>query len=150
MNINGIAHIALNVSNLKVSKKFYDIILSNLGLKLIHSSKKSFYYVGGKTGILIQQANINNKRKNNYFSQDNIGLHHFCFRMRSVEAIDKFYLLLVNINANIIRGPISGSWVKGYYYIVFEDPDGIRLEVNYVPKKGVFEKYNSFNPSGDY
>ena len=150
MNINGIAHIALNVSNLKLSKIFYDNILSNLGLKLIHSSEKSFYYVGGKTGILIQQANIDNKNVNNNFSQDNIGLHHFCFRMRSVEAIDRFYLLLVNIKANIIRGPISGSWVKGYYYIVFEDPDGIRLEVNYVPKKGVFEKDNSFNPSGDY
>ena len=25
----------------------------------------------------------------------------------------------------------------GYYCIVFEDPDGIRLEVNYVPGKGL-------------
>ena len=150
MDINGIAHIALNVSNLKTSKLFYDNILPSLGLKLIHSSKKSFYYVGGKTGILIQQANIDNKKRNYFFSQDNIGLHHFCFRMRSADSIDKFYLLLVSIKAHIIRGPINGSWVKGYYYIVFEDPDGIRLEVNYVPKKGVFEKNNFFNPSGDY
>ena len=57
MNINGIAHIALNVSDLKKSKLFYDKILTNMGLSLIHSSNKSFYYVGGKTGILIQQAN---------------------------------------------------------------------------------------------
>ena len=32
----------------------------------------------------------------------------------------------------------------------FEDPDGIRLEVNYVPNKGIFEKNAKFNPSGDY
>ena len=57
MNINGIAHIALNVSDLKKSKLFYDKILTDMGLTLIHSSNKSFYYVGGKTGILIQQAN---------------------------------------------------------------------------------------------
>ena len=149
MDINGIAHIALNVSNLKISQLFYDNILLSLGLKLIHSSKKSFYYFSWKTGILIQQAKNDNKRRK-FFSQDNIGLHHFCFRMRSIDSIDKFYLLLVNIKANIIRGPINGSWVKGYYYIVFEDPDGIRLEVNYVPKKGIFEKNNFFNPSGDY
>ena len=48
MNINGIAHIALNVSDLKKSKLFYDKILTNMGLTLIHSSNKSFYYVGGK------------------------------------------------------------------------------------------------------
>ena len=151
MNINGIAHIALNVNDLARSKLFYDNILPKLGLKLIHASNKSFYYVGGKTGLLIQQAknNLINKKKSS-FSQDNIGLHHFCFRMRSKEAIDEFYLVLIESKTRIIRGPISGNWVSGYYYIVFEDPDGIRLEVNYVPKKGIFERNAIFNPSGDY
>ena len=149
MNINGIAHIALNVSDLKKSKLFYDKILTNMGLSLIHSSKKSIYNVGGKTGILIQQANVD-IIKNIKFSQNNLGLHHFCFRMRSKEDIEQFYFLLKKIKANIIRGPINGNWVKGYYYIVFEDPDGIRLEVNYVPNKGIFEKNAKFNPSGDY
>ena len=37
-----------------------------------------------------------------------------------------------------------------YYYLLFEDIDGIRLEINYVPKKGVFEKNVKFNPAGDY
>ena len=120
-----------------------------MGLSLIHSSNKSFYYVGGKTGILIQQANAD-KIKKFKFSQDNLGLHHFCFRMKSKEDIEQFYFLLKKIKANIIRGPMNGNWVKGYYYIVFEDPDGIRLEVNYVPNKGVFEKNAKFNPSGDY
>ena len=67
--------------------------------------------------------------KKGIFFQNNIELYHFCFRMRSIDSIDKFYLLLVNIKANIIRGLINGSWVKGYYYIVFEDPDGISLKL---------------------
>lgn len=33
-------------------------------------------------------------------------------------------------------GPEEGSWVPGYYSILFEDPDGIRLELNHVPGKG--------------
>ncbi len=150
MHINGIAHIALNVINIRESFAFYSKIMPQLGLTLIHNSKKSFYYVGGKTGILIQQANINSKSKNFKFSQDNLGLHHFCFRMRSIEDIQEFYYFLKDIKANIIRGPMNGNWVKGYYYLVFEDPDGIRLEVNYVPDKGIFEENAKFNPSGNY
>ena len=54
------------------------------------------------------------------------------------------------MNGNIIRGPMQGSWAPGYFYILFEDPDKIRLEVNYVPDKGVLKKNIKFNPSNDY
>jgi len=39
----------------------------------------------------------------------------------------------------IVRPPSEGSWAPGYYSILFEDPDGIRLEVNFVPGKGHLE-----------
>ena len=150
MHINGIAHIALNVSNIKKSKLFYDEILPCLGMKLIHNSKKSFYYIGGRTGILIQQMTKESLVDNKNFSQNNVGLHHLCFRMKSKSAIDSFYKVILNVKCNIIRGPLSGDWAPGYYYLLFEDPDNIRLEVNYVPDKGVFENHVKFNPSDDY
>ena len=31
----------------------------------------------------------------------------------------------------------TGAWAPGYYSVLFEDPDGIRLEVNHVPGKGL-------------
>ena len=39
---------------------------------------------------------------------------------------------------------------KNLTNIVFVYSFGIRLEVNYVPNKGIFEKNAKFNPSGDY
>ena len=144
---NGIAHIALNVSDLGKSKDFYEQLLPFLGMSLIHESNKSFYYIGARTGILIQK--INNKKYNS-FSQNNIGLHHFCFRAKSKDDINLVHKKLIEMRANIIRGPLKGNWVEGYYYILFEDPDKIRLEVNFVPDKGVFRKGEKFNPSGDY
>jgi hypothetical protein len=39
----------------------------------------------------------------------------------------------------IVRAPTEGSWAPGYYSLLFEDPDGIRLEVNFVPGKGHLE-----------
>ncbi len=28
-------------------------------------------------------------------------------------------------------------WVPGYYFLLFEDPDGIRLKLNHVPRTGL-------------
>ena len=54
------------------------------------------------------------------------------------------------MNATITRGPIEGSWAPGYYYILFEDPHGIKIEVNYIPGEGIFAKDTQFNSNNDY
>ena len=45
--------------------------------------------------------------------------------------MDRCAALLKEMNATIVRGPMQGSWA------LFEDPDGIRLEVNLVPDAGL-------------
>ena len=109
---------------------------------------KSIYHVGARTGIMIQQIDENMVSAN--FNQNNIGLHHFCFRARERKDIDLLGSKLREMKAEIIRGPMEGNWAPGYYYILFEDPDGIRLEVNYVPGAGVLDKNNKFNSNKDY
>tara|TARA_B100000686_G_C16050892_1_gene599884 strand:- start:102 stop:554 length:453 start_codon:yes stop_codon:yes gene_type:complete len=148
LDINGIAHIALSVKDLNQSKPFYKELLPFLGLKLIHDGEESCYHVGSRTGILIQQ--INTQDNSNSFSQNNIGLHHLCFRARSKEDINKLANKLLSMEAYIVRGPIEGPWAPGYYYILFEDPDGIRLEVNFVPGQGLLDENNKFNANNDY
>jgi hypothetical protein len=46
------------------------------------------------------------------------------------------------------RGKALGP--PGYYYVLFEDPDGIRLEVNFVPGAGVLADGTQFNPTTGY
>jgi hypothetical protein len=41
-----------------------------------------------------------------------------------------------SMEATIVRGPMEGSWALGYYYVLFADADGIRLEVNFVVDRG--------------
>ncbi len=148
LNINGIAHIALSVKNISKSKVFYNTLLPFLGLTQVHEGDKSIYHVGARTGIMIQQIDENMDSVN--FNQNNIGLHHFCFRARERKDIDLLGNKLKEMNAVIVRGPMEGNWAPGYYYILFEDPDGIRLEVNYVPGAGVLDKNNKFNSNRDY
>ena len=54
------------------------------------------------------------------------------------------------MGATIIRAPAQGTWAPGYYSVLFEDPDGIRLEVNHVPGAGVLAPGAVFNPEDGY
>ena len=38
-----------------------------------------------------------------------------------------------------MHGPQEDAFAPGYYSVLFEDPDGIRLELNHVPGRGLFD-----------
>ena len=61
----------------------------------------------------------------------------FACRARSREDVDAAADKVRAIGGHIDRGPMEGDFAPGYYFFVFEDPDGIRLEVNFVPGKGL-------------
>ena len=71
------------------------------------------------------------------FEQKRVGLHHLCFRARERADIDELHVFLGTLGTKIIRAPREDQWAPGYYSILFEDPDGIRLELNHVPGKGL-------------
>ena len=119
--INGIAHIQLTVTDLSKSIPFYRRLLTGIGLTLVNDTPRNLYGVGGRTGIEQRQP----------------GLHHFCFRARSREDVDEIYDLAVEIGAKIVHGPQEDGFAPGYYSVLFEDPDGIRIEANHVPGKGL-------------
>jgi catechol 2,3-dioxygenase-like lactoylglutathione lyase family enzyme len=66
-------------------------------------------------------------------------LHHLCLRARGREDVDAVYKFLLGIGATIVHPPDEGAWASGYYSVLFEDPDGIRIEVNHIPGKGLLE-----------
>ncbi|KRX04170.1 hypothetical protein PPERSA_11294 [Pseudocohnilembus persalinus] len=141
MNINGIAHIILSVNNVQKSKLFYEPLLTYMGMKKVKDEKQFLYFVGGRTAIGLEQRNIlTNEDYQITENQQNVGLHHFCLRAKSREDVDKAYQKVKTLpNANIVQSPIEKQWAPGYYYTLFEDPDGIRIEVNFVPGKGLLE-----------
>jgi catechol 2,3-dioxygenase-like lactoylglutathione lyase family enzyme len=75
------------------------------------------------------------------FAQWRAGLHHVCFRVRSPEDIDRLFPFLQELTetegGKIVQGPKDGPWAPGYRSILIEDPDGIRIEFNFVQGKGL-------------
>ena len=137
MEINGIAHIILTTADFARARAFYGRLLPFLGLLPLVDSDEYYYCIGGRTGVGIRPSHAPHRGER--FSQERVGLHHFCFRARSREDVDALHALLLALEAKVVHGPEDGPWAPGYYSVLFEDPDGIRLEVNHVPGKGVFD-----------
>ena len=135
MEINGVAHTFLTVSRFEVCRPFYEKLLAFLGLTPILQTDQMLYYVGGRTAVGVVQAE--ERYRDERFAQFRVGLHHLCFRARSREDVDEVYRFLLELGATIVHPPEEGPWAPGYYSVLFEDPDGIRLEVNFVPGKGL-------------
>lgn len=135
VELNGIAHIQLTVSDLETSIPFYRALLPKLGLTLVNDTETSVYGVGQRTGIVISAADPDLAKDG--FNQRRPGLHHFCFRTRSRDDVDKVHQIAVELGAHIVHGPQEDGFAPGYYSVLFEDPDGIRIEANHVPGQGL-------------
>ena len=148
IQINGMAHVILTVSSFERALDFYGRVLPFLGLQPVFTGDSFAYWVGGRTALGIQRCE--DAQRGERFVQLRVGLHHLCFRARSREDIDRTAEFLREIGATIVRGPLAGNWAPGYYYVLFEDPDGIRVELCHVPGAGVLADDVDFNPSGTY
>lgn len=148
IEINGVAHVILTVSEWERCRDFYEALLPFLGLKPAFQGQDMIYYVGGRTAVGVGRCE--EQYATERFVQNRVGLHHVCFRARSRADVEKVYAFLQERQAKIVHPPEEGPWAPGYYSVLFEDPVGTRLEVNYVPGKGIFAEGASFNPAGDY
>ena len=148
ISVNGMAHIVINVSEWDVCKPFYKKIMPFLGLEQVFDGDEYIYFVGGRTAVGVNKCQ--SKYENERFVQQKIGLHHFCLRGKSREDIDSIYDYLLRIEAKVVEKPRAGEWAPGYYFVLFEDPIGTRIEVNYVPGKGVLETGVGFTPGEHY
>jgi hypothetical protein len=105
-------------------------------MKTLIKGEGIVYCIGSRTGILVRGAPP--EKRDRAFDQDRPGLHHLCFRARErgdVDAIHRF--VTEELGAKIVHAPEeSPQFAPGYYSLLFEDPDGIRVEVNHVPGKG--------------
>ena len=135
MEMNSIAHIQLTVNDYPACRAFYRQLFGKLGMKAVHDTDEVIYGIGSRTGILVRASAAEFRHQR--FEQWRIGLHHFCFRARSREDVDELHAFLVEIGARVVHAPEEGPWAPGYYSVLFEDPDGLRLEANFVPGTGL-------------
>ncbi len=134
MQLNGIAHIQLTVRDLARSRAFWAPLLELFEMRVLLDTETYFYCIGSRTGIAISPADPAHSGQR--FDQGRVGLHHLCLRARERGDVDVVAEFVAGLGAEIVHPPREDGFAPGYYSVLFEDPDGIRIEVNHVPGKG--------------
>jgi hypothetical protein len=116
-------------------------------MKPVYDGDTLFYRVGARTAIGIEPCDP--AMAGERFVQQRVGLHRLCLRARSLRTwIDA--LICSRRWGDDHSRPMDSPWAPGYYYVLFEDPDGIRLEVNFVPEAGLLADGAQFNSGTGY
>ena len=137
--MNGIAHIQLTTNNAARSLPFWERLCHFFEMKTLIKNESTVYCIGSRTGLLVREAPP--EKRGARFDQNQVGLHHFCFRARAREHVDEVHRFAVEqLGAKVVHAPEEAAFAPGYYSVLFEDPDGIRVEVNFVPGRGHLDR----------
>lgn len=108
MEINGVAHVMLTVSNFETCLPFYEKLTAFLGLKPVIRSNDTLYCVGGRTALCIVRAD--DAHRSDKFAQRRVGLHHVCFRARERGDIDNLHAFGGRtLGARLLLSPVRRS-----------------------------------------
>jgi len=127
-------HIGLNVSDLQRSKHFYQQVF---GFEVLGESRevgRQFVFLGqdGTPVLTLWQQSAGR------FATHHVGLHHLAFQVGTIDDLRAFEERLRVLGTPFLYDGVvphaEGADSGGVY---FEDPDGIRLELNHVPGKGL-------------
>jgi catechol-2,3-dioxygenase len=104
IEINGMAHVVLTVSDFAAARAFYGKLLPQFGMKPVFDGDRFFYCVGGRTAIGIEPCAA--EYQGGRFVQQRVGLHHLCLRARSREDVDRCAAAVREIGAT----PMASVW----------------------------------------
>jgi catechol 2,3-dioxygenase-like lactoylglutathione lyase family enzyme len=139
VKLGSMSHVRFTVTDIPRAERFYGAILGFMGYRLVEKSATRLAWAGwAATGnlqwVIVSAADPAslNKRHDRYSP----GLHHFAWNADSREQVDRFHELLKEIGATVLDAPALYDYEPGYYAVFFSDPDGLKLELVFVPRRG--------------
>lgn len=137
MTLHGsINHVSLTVSDLDGAMKFFGPFLEFFGYQVSGISP----YAGTRLSVNVHAGNgiaINvwEAKHQHPFEVYEPGLHHLAINAGSRREVDEVAELVAAHGLEILDGPGEFPFATGGYYAVyFLGPDGIKLEVVYMPE----------------
>jgi catechol 2,3-dioxygenase-like lactoylglutathione lyase family enzyme len=130
----GVHHVDLVVSSIERSLPFYTELLGPLGFNRVGEVEgergETIWYIGGPgTAVGLREA----QSEEGPYDRYSIGLHHLAFEAASRGVVDERADWLRSQNVELESEPQEYTYIPGYYAVFFFDPDGLKLEIVYVP-----------------
>lgn len=128
VEVTGIDHIYITVSDMARSKAFYDTVM--LGVLGFRSNRFEIggdphvQYYNRHLGYVLRPARVS--RAHEPYSP---GLHHLCLRVDSVDDVVAVSKALRAAGVDATEAHLHPGYAPDYWATFFTDPDGVRLEV---------------------
>jgi catechol 2,3-dioxygenase-like lactoylglutathione lyase family enzyme len=126
VDVIGLDHVYLTVSDMARSEKYYDTLLGLLDFR------KSDAAIGGEPHRhyfnRAMQISIRPARGGTHDPYAP-GLHHLCLQVADNAALEKIATLLRAAGIETSEPALYPQYAEDYYAIFFSDPDGLRLEI---------------------
>jgi catechol 2,3-dioxygenase-like lactoylglutathione lyase family enzyme len=131
MEVLGVDHIDLTVTDVTRSTTFYEKVLGTLGFsRVTHDSYIA--WSNGKMNIAIRPASPS--QRGVAFDRYRAGLHHLALKAQSRGNVDAFHAFLIREGIAVLDAPAEyPQYGAGYYAVFFADPDGLKLELVHFP-----------------
>ena len=134
VQVIGIDHLVIRVSDLERSKRFYDQVLGFMGFEREWEFGTIVGWNNGVTMFWIGEADAQGKRHKH--RAGDVGYHHYAFELAAREEVDELHAFLKSQKVEIVDPPAAyPSYGEGYYAVFFLDPDGLRLEAVFFLEK---------------
>jgi glyoxylase I family protein len=128
VEVTGIDHIFISVSDLSRSEAFYDVVLVELlefrKNRFVLADETHVQYFNRHFGFVLRPARVVT-RQEPYAP----GLHHFCFRVDSTAQVHQLAQSLKKAGIGATPAQSYPQYAPDYVATFFEDPDGLRLEI---------------------
>ena len=132
--IGGVHHVILTVNDLARSRPFYAALMPRVGYpeRWETEGHPVIGWSGPGRSFWIKRADA--KYAGATFSKDRVGLCEVAFRAESREQVDALASDVTRFGGTILDPPRDyPNYAPGYYSVFFADPDGIKLELVYLP-----------------
>jgi glyoxylase I family protein len=128
MDVIGLDHLYVTVSDLARSEPFYDSLMAFLGFRKGDkqiAGEPHAHYFNRVLQYTIRPARGGRVGHDPYAP----GLHHVCFQVKDRAAVDEVHATLTSWGIEASAPRVWAEYNDDYYATFFSDPDGLRLEV---------------------
>jgi catechol 2,3-dioxygenase-like lactoylglutathione lyase family enzyme len=127
LEICGLDHIYISVTDFAVSEAFYDAVMGAFGFRKgdrAIAGESHAHYFNRHLQYSIRPAR--SAKPHDPYAP---GLHHICFQTPTRADVDSAYQKLRALGIASRAPAVYPEYSEDYYATFFEDPDGLRLEV---------------------
>lgn len=121
-------HVQIKVKDLKISRKFYDCIMSALGYRIVLEISDSVIGYGTSVHDMFEVRQFDDKCP----LSERV---HIAFNAPSKESVDAFYHAALASGGQCNGQPGLRHYEEGYYAAFVIDPDGHNIEAIFSSKR---------------